>query len=568
MSRIVPLVSRTLAILAGLLLASAPVLAAPDLGELEERIERNAKDPFEQDQRERAIRDLAKIGSVKAVKLLIPLYDDPFEHLADRCTSALIEMLRGPEGEAVTTWLREKGLRERSGAFRAGVWQALAVAGQDAAFHAGPGKEKDEAVLRAYARGALRTESFLEDPKAIKQYVDRLKKVKTPATADAMLEALALHPSPETSLEVLEAYAAKPGVHQAGALLALARHPAHETVRSAVRDAARFATLADPRARVALLEDTPVSTADVGQGDGSAHPGALWAGLADDDWRVRAAAVQAILRHWDPALLPALIDRLAEEPKGRIREDIGRALQTLSGKTMALDADLWRAWLKAQGDAWKPARRPRLEGGRIPFADHGSGADLEEGTVAFFDLPLYSKRILFLFDLSGSMRNEANDGSDVTKLQLVVDEVTETLAGLPDDVRFDLAVYRYPSEFPPRPKLTRAFGSLELRSKKTRKKALAWLGQQEAKGWGAFMEPLESAVALEDVDTIILLSDGRPSRGRLDRDFRILQEFPHSNRLRFTAVHTVLIGTKGADRKFMASLARITGGRLREVSGR
>ena len=108
------------------------------------------------------------------------------------------------------------------------------------------------------------------------------------------------------------------------------------------------------------------------------------------------------------------------------------------------------------------------------------------------------------------------------------------------------------------------FSSTKQRSTVRAKEATAWLGKQEAKGWGAFYEPLTAALRTE-ADTVVLLSDGRPSRGVLDRDFRILMEFPKANRFRRVAVNTVLIGTKGADRKFMEALAAETGGRATQV---
>ena len=67
---------------------------------------------------------------------------------------------------------------------------------------------------------------------------------------------------------------------------------------------------------------------------------------------------------------------------------------------------------------------------------------------------------------------------------------------------------------------------------------------------------------------MILLSDGRPSRGRYDRDFRLLDEFPRANRFQRVAVNTILVGTKGADRKFMEALAAATGGRFQEAASR
>jgi hypothetical protein len=166
------------------------------------------------------------------------------------------------------------------------------------------------------------------------------------------------------------------------------------------------------------------------------------------------------------------------------------------------------------------------------------------------------------------MRDAAVRGGDgTTKWQLLQTELEKTLKALPADTTFDLYLYRYPSKYPPRPKLTRAFGKRLTATPANVNKALRWMAnpKQAPKGWGAFYEPLEAVLA-EDVDTVILLSDGRPSRGRYDRDFRILQEFPRANRFRRLAVNTVLLGTHKADRKFMQDLAAATGGRFRASS--
>ncbi len=99
----------------------------------------------------------------------------------------------------------------------------------------------------------------------------------------------------------------------------------------------------------------------------------------------------------------------------------------------------------------------------------------------------------------------------------------------------------------------------EQREREKAIRALGGIGKQDAKGWGAFYEPLTAALETE-ADTIVLLSDGSPSRGILDR-----MEFPKANRFRQVAVCTVLIGTKGADQDFMRDLSAETGGRFSQV---
>ena len=60
-----------------------------------EVFEDNERLVFEQDKRERAIRELGKIGGRDAAAALMPVFKDPFVHLHDRAVSAWITMLKG-----------------------------------------------------------------------------------------------------------------------------------------------------------------------------------------------------------------------------------------------------------------------------------------------------------------------------------------------------------------------------------------------------------------------------------------------------------------------------------------
>ena len=88
------------------------------------------------------------------------------------------------------------------------------------------------------------------------------------------------------------------------------------------------------------------------------------------------------------------------------------------------------------------------------------------------------------------------------------------------------------------------------------------------KGWGAFYDGLKLLIDNDEVDTICFLSDGAPSRGTYDRDFRLIMEIEKDNRFRRVAIHTVLVGDKGKDRKLMERLARMTGGRFADAGKR
>jgi len=259
-------------------------------------------------------------------------------------------------------------------------------------------------------------------------------------------------------------------------------------------------------------------------------------------------------------VVPLLIERLPLE-EGRLRLDVADALTLLTGKDLGRDVELWRSWWAANGATFDVGPRPRDRDAANVSAPEG-----ETKTASFFRLPVYGTRIAFLLDCSGSMRDPLDESSSggQSKFDLARDELEKTLAGLDATVSFDVFLYRYPSEYPPRPELTRALGGLKGWSKARAKKAAAWLAREEAKGWGAFSDALALLLA-EEVDTVYFLSDGRPSRGRYDRGFRLIDELKRANRFRQVVIHTVLTGHDRADREFLEDLAQATGGRFSDA---
>lgn len=535
--------------------AARPARAEDEVDRLVEQLEKHARDPFEQDEREAAIRSLGEIGGKKAARALLPLFEDPFEHLADHAVSAWITMLKGSRAGDTQTWLSERPIKDKRENVRIGAWTALGLTGGSElseVFLLGLRSEKDGRVLAAIAEASLRLRDGVELRDAVSSRFDH----KSGEAAFALARAAVRYEGDAAADRLAKLLRHRAPKARAGAALALQMldrlEPEH--VQALLRDKSSVP-------RIALAESLWRRTQHL------PWPGAaeavLLALLADPDWRVRAAAVQGALRIWDRRIVVPLIERLDLE-QGRVKEDIQRALETFTGHTVAMDAALWRSWWSAVSERFEPSERPRPDqAGRIPFREATARPEAGGGTAAFFDLPLHSNRLVFVFDLSGSFRDPAFEGEGApTKLELLKDELARTLDALPPDTRFDLVVYRYPSKFPPKPKLVRAFGKLVAAEPRAIRKAKAWLAKQPAQGWGAFVEPLEALMA-EDVDTAVLLSDGRPSRGRLDRDWRILQELPHANRFAYLAVNTVLIGTRGADRAFMERLAEATGGRFR-----
>lgn len=528
-----------------------------------------AKDPFEQDKRIAAMKRVARAGTPEAMALMLDLVVDPFEHVRDHAVSALItalksDPLKGDAGLRVESTLAKAWLVHKDPRVRAAAATALGVAGLRRV-----AKQFDEAVLReehplvivALARAAMADEEGVVTTASFLQHVMHrdgqaaLAACEAGATcgvtAEAPLRRALQHPSP---------------LARAGAVLGL-----QKVDKLSEADLARVWTDKAPEPRMALADTLEWRTTILpwpGEGER-----ALTNLLVDPSWRVRAAAIDAAVRIWDPKVIPLLIDRVGAE-SGRLHDDAHEALRAITGEDLADDADLWRAWWQQKQGEAKLGERPAPDRhGRIkrsgPRAKVDKGQAVDSRTAAFFNLPLRSERMMFVFDLSGSMRKPARrdattgpGGKDEgeTKLDITRREFTKTLEALPETCMVDLLVYRYPSEFPPRPEVTRALGKLLPLSAPSRRKLVEWLASAEARGWGAFYEALLAA-SQEDVDTIVLLSDGVPSRGAYDRPARLLEEWRRANRFRRVAIHTVLVGSAGTDREFMEDLAWSTWGR-------
>ncbi|MBL9085845.1 MAG: hypothetical protein JNM10_01770 [Planctomycetia bacterium] len=554
---------RAAAVLVALAAVAAPASGAPreerDVASLRATLEKHAKDPYEQRPRTGALRALGRLGGPAAAEVVCGVLGDPFVHVRDHAVSALIDLLEGPEADATRAWLMAGPLVDRTSAdVRRGVATALGVRGGPtaaAALAAAAAKAGDPPVLGALARALER----VGDPAAATTLLPAAA-ARDGAAAGAVLRALGGLSKDAAVVAALEAgLARKEPLARAGAVDGLvAAAPAALVARV---DALLADKAVEPR--IALADALSRLT----DGEARAAALALFSRLAEDpSWRVRAACYEAGLALWDKALVPLLVERLRRE-HGRMVGDVVRALETLTGEAVGRDPDLWASWWSTRGPGLSLGARPAPDRfGRFRRAARPpSAADAEDRrTAAFYRLPVQSTQLAFLFDYSGSMRDAGRAGAKGSKADAARAEFAQVAAALGKGTVYDLFVYRYLGEYPPAPRLTRALGALTAANAAAARKASEWLGKEVPRGFGAFYDGLV-AVAAEEVDTIVLLSDGVPSMGTYDRGFRLIDEFVRANRFRRVAVDTVLVGTKGADREFMADLADATGGRFMDA---
>jgi len=280
--------------------------------------------------------------------------------------------------------------------------------------------------------------------------------------------------------------------------------------------------------------------------------------LARTDWRNALLAAQ-----WARALpveraAPLLIEALAawqqrtSDGRGsrRVEAELVSSLEAQSGRRIGHRLDWWRSW-------WDVRRRHGER--RIDTGGQTALAGPPPGTTQFFGLELYSDRVVFVLDRSGSM-DEALGSAGRTRYETAVEELRACLYGLGETAHFDVVVFHSGAQ---------AWrGKLVGATKIAQREALQWL---EGQGPGGATD-LQSGLELVqrrgtdgslswnefDADTAVVLCDGQFQRPSSVRDW--LRE---NDPLGLLRVHCVQLGTQADSR--LEDLARATGGTFRRI---
>lgn len=186
------------------------------------------------------------------------------------------------------------------------------------------------------------------------------------------------------------------------ALYARAKSSPDWTLRSAVaqvagaepteKDAASFlvrslapSTEKDPRVRAAALEGLAANPA--GAED---H---VIGRLADPDWQVQLLAVRHVRAHKLMQAIPHMITGL-DAAAPRMRDELGSALKELTGQNFDPYADVWAKW-------WEDNREKVQGAGPAKVGSRPSNPVVDP---ELYGVPVKSDRVLFVIDISGSMK--------------------------------------------------------------------------------------------------------------------------------------------------------------------
>ena len=276
--------------------------------------------------------------------------------------------------------------------------------------------------------------------------------------------------------------------------------------------------------------------------------------VADRDWRVRAAAFASCLKNRARPAIGWLINQFGRE-KGRLRWDLLKTLTDLTGRDLGLKPEPWKLWWNVNKLTFE-----------VPPAG-GAGPSLRGTRASFFKVPILSTRMIFVLDLSGSMRDPAPGGTG-SKLDAAREGMIGTLRTLTPAARFGITGLGCDAKGRPLDPEKKTWGKLRLFPAVPAVKANAarFLSRLEARGWTNLYDGIAFAFRNPNVDTLYLYSDGGATNGTFVSQGDILDRLSALNRFRKIVIHTVEVEGRNnpeRNRRLLARIAEATGGTCR-----
>lgn len=295
--------------------------------------------------------------------------------------------------------------------------------------------------------------------------------------------------------------------------------------------------------------------------------------LDHEAWQVRSAALDGLAFFHDPEVMDRLLQRAARE-EGVVRRRVFQTMCSIVEERVKAVLEAWQSWWPANREdkieAWKrlPRRGPVMEDPpRFPIEVEGSGE-----STSFYGIKTDSKHIIFVADISGSMRRRDEDPADQpAKIDVCRDELKRAIRGLSardEDERgaatFNVVLFSTDV-------LVYKEGRMIAATKKSKEKVFKWIDEKvqadmQTNLFGGLEQAFHIISSRSDkknlergADTIFLMTDGAPSRGKFVRPAVILQEVRKMNQGRDITIHTIGVGEQH-NKGFLQRLAAENGG--------
>jgi len=269
--------------------------------------------------------------------------------------------------------------------------------------------------------------------------------------------------------------------------------------------------------------------------------------LEDELWAVRATAVSGLeLFRRDESLKPLFW--LMENEVGRVRSDVIKALELLTGENFGASMHTWKSWYADQGEDYTLPTKEQANA----MIDKRKNNFKHAGTIAqsgYHGIAVPTGGVVFVLDISGSMNSRFSPTE--TYYQYFSNALAETVLALRADTSFNIVLFSSG---------VRTWKSdLVESNEKNRLEAQRWLEKTTPGGATNIYGALTTALSFDEAQTIFIMTDGAPSAGEFQMPESILAEIDRINRDRFIQINTIAAGSIRAE--FLADLAATNGGK-------
>lgn len=322
---------------------------------------------------------------------------------------------------------------------------------------------------------------------------------------------------------------------------------------------------------------------------------ALIGNLKGGTWRTQVAAIDALELIRDKRAIAPLIDYLTNA-EGKPREDAKNALQRISGRTFGMNPADWVSWWKDNEATFKVPTEAELAKVEAKEKEVNDAYGRKHKVVEYHRIKTYSKRLLFVIDVSASMSHiiKVKRGYDAVdqkfqaspKIDLARHELKSVLKTLDKDTWFNVVAFE--TEIRPWKK------EPVQASATTIAEAVQWVERQkpldgtqersslprDSNGWilgrtntyGAlkyvFGRPLKPGAGVTgnprpagNSDTVFFLTDGEPTEGETTNLDEILADVAQWNKTAKLTIHTIGMSESTGLRTLLDGIARQTGGK-------
>lgn len=387
----------------------------------------------------------------------------------------------------------------------------------------------------------------------------------------------------------------------AAEIAALLTSGAKESSREAYCHALGF--FADKVATPALLaqlkgpEKVALAAADaLGLVKDPAAAPALVGMLRGGTWVTQVAAIDALALIRAKEAIPPLIEYLANA-EGRPREDAKIALQQITGREFGMKAEDWQSWWKDNGEKFvvPPPVDPKEIEAKEKTVDDGYGRSHK--VVEYHRIKTYSKRLLFVVDISTSMNDaiKVKRGYDAVdkrfqaspKISLARHELKSVLKTLDKNTWFnvvcfetDVRAWRKEPVLADPTSVADAVQWVESQKPRVGSGGMKQSSGIDENGWvmgrtntyGAlkfvFGRPLKPGAGVTgnpkpsgNCDTVFFLTDGEPTEGETTNLQEILDDVTLWNKAAKLTIHTIGMSETSGLRLLLTGLAQNTGGK-------